>query len=127
MKRSNDEIDALIRQALDREQAEQFDALAEPSIFQQALEVLRGRQRWTAAMVMVVTLAFVIGSVYCGVQVFRVETTLEALRWMGGFFFCFMITMAMKIWYWMEMNRHTLRREIKRLELQVAHLLESVS
>jgi|GEM_PF-3584282 len=27
-----------------------------------------------------------------------------------------------KIWYWMELNRNTVLREIKRLELQVAHL-----
>ena len=30
--------------------------------------------------------------------------------------------MGMKIWHWMEMQRHALTREIKRVELQVANL-----
>jgi hypothetical protein len=34
------------------------------------------------------------------------------------------ISVAMlKIWYWMEVNRHTLTREIKRVEVQVAQLV----
>ena len=32
----------------------------------------------------------------------------------------------LKIWYWMEMNRHTLTREIKRVELQIAELVHKV-
>ena len=33
----------------------------------------------------------------------------------------------MKMWYWMQMNRNALAREIKRLELQVATLVQAVS
>ena len=29
---------------------------------------------------------------------------------------------ALKFWFWMEIHRHSLLREIKRVELQVAHL-----
>ncbi len=127
MKKSNEEIDALIREALNREHAEAFEALGEPSIFQQALDVLRGRQRWMAATVMVVTLVLVAGAVYCAIQVFQETAVVATLRWLGGFFLCMMVILALKIWYWMEMNRLTLTREVKRLELQVAHLLERLA
>ncbi len=126
MKKSIDEIDALIREALSQEEAHQFDEFGEQSIFEQALEVLRGRQRWVAAMTMVFTLIFVIGGVYSAIRFFRAEALPEMIVWGGSFFFFLVVVLALKIWYWMEMQRHTLTREIKRLELQVTRLLEKV-
>ncbi len=44
------------------------------------------------------------------------------LLWGAGLGLCTSGILAMKIWFWMEFQRNGLTREIKRLELQVAHL-----
>jgi hypothetical protein len=35
---------------------------------------------------------------------------------------CFGVVMAVKVWYWLEMTRLALTREIKRVELQVLQM-----
>lgn len=124
MKKSIDEIDALIKEALSKEEAHLYDEFGEQSIFEQALEVLRGKQRIVAGVTMIVTLAFVAGGVFSAIRFFQAEAIREMMMWGGAFFFFLVLVLALKIWYWMEMQRHTLSREIKRLELQVARLLE---
>ncbi len=44
------------------------------------------------------------------------------LRWQVGFLFCTFVSLTGKIWYWLETGRLSTVREIKRLELLVAHL-----
>ncbi len=44
-----------------------------------------------------------------------------------GFVFCMGAISMMKIWYWMEMQRIGVTREIKRLELQVACLTQRLT
>ena len=44
----------------------------------------------------------------------------------GPFFFSLAAVMAMKLWDWMEIERTTVTREIKRLELRIAQLASSL-
>jgi len=44
------------------------------------------------------------------------------LRWGAGFFFTAFVALNAKNWYWMQMERIAMTREIKRVELLVAHL-----
>lgn len=122
MKTSNDDVDALIREALTREEAELFEQLGEPSLPEMITEVFRGRWRWLMILSMVVTTLLTVLAVYCAVRFYQAPEEREMLAWGAGGFFCLMAVMANKIWYWMEMQRHSLSREIKRLELAVVHL-----
>jgi hypothetical protein len=44
------------------------------------------------------------------------------LRWGAGFFLSTFAALNAKNWYWMQMEHLATTREIKRLELLVAHL-----
>jgi len=59
---------------------------------------------------------------WCGYEFFVAETSDDRIFW--GF--CMVISLipqaALKQWQWMEMNRASLMREVKRLELAVAAL-----
>jgi hypothetical protein len=58
------------------------------------------------------------------VRFYSVETTREMVAWATGFvFFCLTVSM-LKVWYWMELNKNAVTREIKRLELQLARLVD---
>jgi uncharacterized membrane protein YciS (DUF1049 family) len=40
---------------------------------------------------------------------------------------CFGAVTAIKIWYWLKMNRLAITREVKRLELQVAQIARKLA
>jgi hypothetical protein len=44
------------------------------------------------------------------------------MRWGAGFFFCANVARGSKLWYWMQVERISMIREIKRVELMVAHI-----
>ena len=46
------------------------------------------------------------------------------LIWGASAAFCFAVVTTIKIWYWMEMTRNALLRDIKRVELQIAQLAQ---
>ncbi len=116
------EIDALIRDALSEEEAAHFDQLGEPSLTEMVTDLYRGRNRWLVVITSVVIVVFFGLALYTGWRFYHAPEVREMLLWGGACFFCFMAVMGNKLWHWMEMERNAIVREIKRLELQVAHL-----
>lgn len=122
MKPRTDSIDRLIREALSAEEAEYFDRLGEQSIPELVTETFLGHRRWlNLGGILAGTVMLVIGAV-CAVNFYNAEEIRDMLLWGAGAAFCLSGILGMKIWYWMELQRNALTREIKRLELQVAHL-----
>ncbi|NVJ61479.1 MAG: hypothetical protein HWE27_13870 [Gammaproteobacteria bacterium] len=72
-----------------------------------------------------VLLSFILAGLmfWCGYQFFASTTTDDRVFW--GFLTLATIVMSMgiKIWLWMELNRISTIREIKRVELAVAQLI----
>lgn len=127
MGKQKNEIDELIRQALGEEEANYYEQLEEEqSLLEEGLGLFKGKRAWISVWISIVIMAVFVGSIYCLVEFFRVEETKELMIWGGGFFFgMFMIT-ALKIWAWMQMDKNSLMREIKRLEFQVSVLVKEV-
>jgi len=116
------EIDELIRAALESGGAEGLDRVAEPSLSEMVTELFRGRLRWIGGLFMVMVLVFFIVTVFCGLRFLDAQEVPDMIRWGAGFFFGLVVVLAGKIWYWMEIERLTMTREIKRVELMVAYL-----
>ena len=117
------DLDRKIRESLRAEDAELFEEFGEePSLFEMAMELFRGRNRWLMALTMFWTLVFMVLSVFSAIEFFQAETTRDLLMWAVAFVFCMMAVAMMKIWAWMEINRNFITREIKRVELQIARL-----
>lgn len=122
MSRHDSQLDHMIREALSREEAEVFDRLGNPSLAELIADTFRGKLRWFAFGSWVANLVFVALAVACLLQFFRAEELPMMLRWALGFGCCMATVIAVKIWYWMELNRNATAREIKRLELEIARL-----
>jgi hypothetical protein len=60
--------------------------------------------------------------VFAAVEFGRAASTQEMIAWATGFLICGLATTMLKVWYWMELNRNTILREVKRVELQLARL-----
>ena len=117
------QIDDRIRQALSDEDRKLFEEFnQEPSLLQQALETLQGRNRWMTAMVMVVGTVFMVLGVWSLFQFASAEELKPMISWAMAFAFCMATVSMLKIWAWMEIQKKDTVREIKRLELQLARL-----
>ena len=117
------ELDDKIREALRQEDAELFEEFgAEPSMYEMVMETFRGRYRWMAFVAVFWTLVFIVLFIFAGIRFFDAEATKDMLMWAAACVVCWSAVFMMKVWYWMELNKNSLTREIKRLELQIARL-----
>ncbi|QDV38808.1 DUF6768 family protein [Tautonia plasticadhaerens] len=116
------ELDALIREALSREEAALFDRLGPPSLPDLLTETFRGRFRWINLFGGLLSFVFFGLAVSCAVMIFRTDDVPRLFRWGLGFSFSISAVLGLKLWFWMEMQRHATSREVKRVELAVAHL-----
>ena len=110
------DLDKKIRDALRKEDAELFAEFGEePSLFEMAMEVFRGRNRWLTILAVFWGIAFMALGVLAVVRFFQAEVIRDMLMWAGAFVFCMMAVAMMKLWHWMEIQRNFLTREIKRV------------
>jgi len=117
------ELDKRITEALRKEDAELFQEIGEePGIFDMLLETFRGKHRWLNMLGAIWTLAFLVLGIASAVAFFRTDTTREMLMWSSACILCALAVALLKVWYWMEMQRIVVMREIKRVELQIARL-----
>jgi len=120
------DIDDLIREALQAEDAEVLERLGEPGLPDMVTEIFRGRMRWYGAMFLAMILVFGVLTVVCGVRFLGAEEAPSLIRWGVGFLVCFLAVQGGKNWYWMQMERLAMTREIKRVELLVAQLITDI-
>lgn len=117
------ELDKKIREALRKEDAELYEEFdEEPSVIEMLMETCRGRRRWLNVLGAFQTLVFVVLGISSAVKFFGAESTREIVMWAGACILCMTAVSMLKIWFFLEMNRNALTREIKRLELQIARL-----
>ena len=117
------DIDDQIKKALRAEDARVYEEFeVEPSVFDTLMETMRGRHRWLNILGAFWTLVFLVLAVLSAVQFFGAAETRDLILWASCCVICFSAVSMFKIWYFMEMQKVALTREIKRLELQIARL-----
>ena len=117
------EIDAIIREAMNNEEDRRwFDELDEQSLREMVLDSFRGKSRWLVYTVYLSLTVFTLLFAISVLRFFAVESEKEMIAWgVSSIFFAIAIAM-LKIWYWIELNKNAVTREIKRFELQLARL-----
>ena len=116
-------LDDKIKEALQMDAKEVEMVLSkEDGLFSQLFGLFRGSMMiWNifGLVLAVVTAVFMFWS---GYHFFISESLDERIFW-GVLLLAFWTgTMGIKIWFWLEMNRNSTSREIKRLEIAVAQL-----
>ncbi len=127
MSKPTRDLDDLIREALAAEDAEALEGLEDQSALELLTEVFRGRHRLYAIGGVVINLVFVLIGVAAALAFARAQDTQTMLLYAGASALSFAIVIAVKIWYWLEMTRLALTREVKRVELQVVQLARKIS
>ncbi len=83
-------------------------------------ESFRGRFGWLVigAVTMQVVMAAAIA--YCAIRLYGTDDPAAKLDWLAPGIAAFIAFGLLRIWYFMEINRLSIAREIKRVELQLA-------
>ncbi len=121
-----DDLDKQILEALKSEDAavlSQYESDA--SLPSMMAGLYQGRRRWINLSATVVTFAILVAQIWCGYKFFAAESTQALVGWATGFLTFFLWIVLMKLWFWLELLRNSVTREVKRLELQVALLNQS--
>lgn len=80
-----------------------------------------GLRRWVI-LVTVITLVVTAVMVWVGYSFFTANTLQDQLFWGICLIAVLIVQVSLKQWSWMEMNRNSVLREIKRLEVEVFEL-----
>ncbi len=97
----------------------------EPPLLTQVTEAMAGRTWWFNLLGVPVMFAFFALAVWAAVRFFSAPDTRAMIMWAAIFLVSTQSIAMLKLWYWMLMNRNAVTREVKRLEFQVARLIET--
>ena len=125
MNKSEKEFDALIQEALTKEEAKYFEELAEQNVPQMILGLFKGKNSWLNIVITIVNLVVLGIGIYAFIEMMNAEDTNDKLEWMFYTLICFLMMMLFKLWSWNQLDKNALMREIKRLEYQVSLLSKS--
>ncbi len=117
------ELHRAIRQSLSAEDAELLDRFgADQSLHRQVLATFAGQLRWfNAAGWVAGAVLFAVACVFA-FRFWSAQDLREMLRWGAASALAFAGLALVKVWFWLELQKNAIVRELKRLEVQVASL-----
>ncbi len=126
MKNNTEEIDKLIKETLSKEEAKFYDDLGEQNLLEMVGGLFTGKLKWILILMNIVHVLGFIAFVYCAIQFSSEQETNALIRW-GGLSALFLVmTVMLKLFSWLQIDKNTLLRAIKRLEIQVSALSNSL-
>lgn len=127
MNKEIEKIDDIIKEALTQEEAKFYNELDEQGIWKKIGGLFRGKNAWFFIVMNILNLIMLGIAIYCIIQFFNTESTNELIKWSMIFFFCAMMMSMLKLYAWMQMDKNSIIRELKRLEFQVSILSSKLS
>jgi len=104
-----------------------YDESREDTILSMAKDFYSRKMLSIVIIVWIWVIIFLAGAVYTGIQFFKADQTKPQIMY-AAVFVCFVHGIGlMKIFAWEMANKHSLKREIKRLELSISELAEIIS
>ena len=117
------DIDTRIREALGKEDQQLWEELrGERPLREMIMETFRSRHRWINMTAFAMPGVFMVLFFVFAYQFFQAESVCAMIAWAAGCLWAVLAIGLFKIAYMLELNKNSLTREIKRLELELAQL-----
>lgn len=127
MEHTKEEIDELIKKALTKEEASFYNDLDEQSLLDQVLGVYKGKLKWIAILTTVIQFIVFGLAIYCLIQFLETEDLREMILWGTGMFVGLMMQSMLKLFHWMQMDKNSILRELKKVEFQIGVLASKLN
>lgn len=122
MKTEMEDIDKMIKEALSEREAQFYEELNEPPVLKKLGEVYKGQLGWLAMVMNFIMVLLFILVIYSLIKFWKAPETLEMIRWSVVGVISLLAIGILKLYFWMQMDKNDLKRELKRIELQIAVL-----
>lgn len=127
MKNNLEEIDHLIKETLSEQESKFYDSLEEQNIFQMLGSIFTGKNKWLMILTSLIQIAFFAAFIYCLIQFLHTDETNELIRWGLAGVISIMASSMLKLYAWMQIERKSIIREIKRIELLLSSMSGKIS
>jgi hypothetical protein len=117
-------VDHAVHKPLAAEDDDLLGNLREPGIAARVVTAMRQEPRWVTVYLMLTSLALTAAAIWFAVCFFRATEVREMIAWATGFLAALLMVAMLKLWFWMQMEKYVLLREIKRLDARIARLGE---
>lgn len=115
------ELDKKILEAIKAETDETLRGYEqELGLFGLMAESFKGAFRWWVMAAMAFQVVLAAAFIYCAVRLFGTDDPAAKLDWLALGLAAFVAFGLLRLWFFMEINRLSIAREIKRVELQIA-------
>ncbi|MEX0297832.1 MAG: DUF6768 family protein [Kordiimonas sp.] len=122
------DIDDLIKRELEKETSEIDELMVrEGGLPDMVSAAFKGSMRRWVWLMSVVTLVFTALLVWCGYEFYIAQSVDDRVFWGVWFIVTAIVQTSLKKWSWMEMNRSSTMREVKRLELAIVSLKRTLN
>ena len=105
---------------------DEYDPAREDTVFSMIGDFYSRKMLSTAILVWVVAIICAVPAVYSAVKFFGTDDTQWQILYATIFIVCFEGIGLMKVYAWEMIHRHSVKREIKRLELRIAELASAL-
>jgi len=116
--------DEQVRKIIDS--PEEYDELREESYLSWAKSGFEHTQRWAVILVFVHFFSFFAAAIVFAILFFVVETTQYQIMYATLFVCSALIGYLIKVFGWIMVARNSLKKDIRKLELRIAELAETV-
>lgn len=118
------EIDQLIEESLSKDDAEFYHNLDEQGMFKQWGGLYSGKLGKWAILVTTFQVSITILAFWFGYKFFTVQDSMLMAKYGVGLLIGVIMNGLLKQWHWMQMDKNSILLEMKRLEFQIAVLME---
>ena len=127
MTMKKEDIDKLIEESLNAEEVKFYNELDEVGLFKQWFGLYKGAFKGWAILITIIQLVLTGLTFYLGYAFFTEDLSTDLIHFGGLFFIVFVSVAMLKLWHWMQMDKNSILREMKRIEFQIAVLSEKMN
>ncbi|MEP1150759.1 MAG: DUF6768 family protein [Balneola sp.] len=127
MKINKEDIDKLIEESLNENEISFYNDLEEKGLFKQWFGLYKGAFKGWAILITTMQLILTALTFYLGYAFFTEDLSTDLIHFGGLFFIVFISVAMLKLWHWMQMDKNSILREMKRIEFQIAVLSEKMN
>ena len=117
------DFDDKLRQAL--ENGTPIELERQETLRQMLAQSFKVQQRWMVLFLWVEAIVICVVGVWAGVRLYHAQDLKPLIVWSTVLIVCAIFFVLVKVVGWQWMNKYSILREIKRLELQISALKES--
>lgn len=118
--------DKILNAIAEEHTASNKDYTKELGLFGLIRESFKGSLKWIVVLAFILIFIFIGLTIYCGYNFFYATDMAIKLNWMAAGLATLIITAILRLWYFIELNRIAIKRDVKRVELQVSLLVKKI-